>query len=44
MCPYPWVSHPLIHISKEAGVKLNAVETQRGFGNKEGIFLPGFKN
>lgn len=44
MCPRPLVSHPLIFISKDAILKPDAFETDRGFDYKEGLLLPGFIN
>ncbi|MEQ2184337.1 hypothetical protein XENOCAPTIV_006272 [Xenoophorus captivus] len=43
MWSHPSVSHPLISFSKDASLKLNAVEIQRGFCYKGRIFLAGFK-
>lgn len=42
MCPRPPVSHPLIFISKDAILKPDAIEADRGFSYKGGLLLPGF--
>lgn len=44
MCPRPLVSHLLIFISKGAILKWDAIETDRSFSYKWGIFMPGFIN